>query len=136
MTYSLDSTGTPSVTITPQAPGIAPQGPTGPQCPIGSTGASGATGPPGARRPSGPAGGIELVVCKPVLNNANNKRKPGQRCKTRLASRPIKFTTTASVRASRLRDGVVYATGAAATGVSAHSCGYGLTSGSAPRVTR
>lgn len=104
------------MTITPQAPGTAPQGPTGPQGPIGSTGASGATGPPGARRPSGPAGGIELVVCKPVLNNANNKRKPGQRCKTRLASRPIKFTTTASVRASRLRDGVVYATGAAATG--------------------
>jgi hypothetical protein len=79
VTYSLDSTGTPSVTITPQAPGTAPQGPTGPQGPIGSTGASGATGPPGARRPSGPAGGIELVVCKPVLNNANNKRKPGQR---------------------------------------------------------
>ena len=74
----------------------------------GATGPQGPVGPAGARGPAGPSGKVELVACKKV--------KGKQRCRTKLISGTVKFTTTGLVsRATLSRHGVVYATGTART---------------------
>jgi hypothetical protein len=73
----------------------------------------GVAGPAGAQ---GPAGEIELVVCKPeVVSTGSGAKKHHvvkQVCQTTLESSPVIFTATAgSVKATLRRAGRTYATG-------------------------
>ncbi len=118
VTYALDSTGIPSVTITPQSASAPPQGPAGPTGPTGPTGTTGATGPAGPTGPQGPAGQIELVMCKAVTKtvtiHGRKHKVTVQKCTTRLVSGTVKFTIgSADLGASVARDGITYATGIA-----------------------
>ncbi len=136
VTYSLDSTGTPSVTITPQAPGSAPQGPTGPQGPIGPTGASGATGPPGAGTVR--ASRRDRARRLQARPQQREQQAQGWSAVQDQAGQPTDQVhdhclgpRVAFARRRRLRNRH------GSDGAWAHnSCSYGLASGSAPRVTR
>ena len=125
VTYATDSTGVPSITITPQTPATpplaspGPQGQTGPTGAPGQTGATGPRGPTGATGPRGPAGQIELVVCrkvtKAIITHGHKRKVTVQKCATRLVSGKVKFTINANdLGATVSRAGVVYATGEAA----------------------
>jgi hypothetical protein len=109
VTYPLLQTTTSATSspVTVLAQNSGPKGATGP---AGTNGTNGANGARGATGPRGPAGEIELVKCKAV----KHKKKTVQVCTTQLVSRRVKFTTSRTVRASLSRDGVLYATGAAA----------------------
>jgi len=114
VTYATDSTGVPSVTITPQTPSAPPQGPAGPQGLTGAKGATGATGPVGS------PGKVELVVCnkvsKTVTSHGHKHKVTVQKCTTRLVSGTAKFVIDSDdPGASVSRAGITYATGLAIT---------------------
>jgi trimeric autotransporter adhesin len=87
---------------------------TGPQA--GLPGPGGPSGQPGAAGPPGASGRIELVSCKTIAKtvgrNGHKHKVKRQKCKGRLVSGPVSFTTDkASGRASVSRAGVIYASG-------------------------
>ncbi len=98
------------LTNAPAAANISLSG-IGGSLPAGSPGATGAPGPAGAtgaRGPQGPAGKVELVTCKTVIHPHHKV----QRCRGKLVSGTVKFTTTGQVvHATISRGRVVYASG-------------------------
>ena len=84
------------------------EGKAGPTGPAGEKGATGAQGPTGPTGKEGPAGKVELVTCTKV--------KGKQRCKAKLVSGTVKFTTAGlAAQATLSRHGRVYAAGTART---------------------
>jgi DNA-binding beta-propeller fold protein YncE len=89
---------------------LGKEGPPGKEGPVGKAGANGAQGPQGPAGPAGPAGKqgppgkVELVIC--------TKKGKKKKCKAKLVSGTVKFTTS-SVRALLSRNGKVFAAGIA-----------------------
>lgn len=78
---------------------------------------SGPQGPQGGGGPAGPPGAagkiIELVTCKTAKKPKHSKKKPKQKCTTKLVSGPVTFTRTSTIRATLTRAGVIKAVGTA-----------------------
>lgn len=92
-------------------------GSTGPAGSAGAPGSTGPAGPTGSTGAQGPAGKVELVTCSTVTKTVHGHRQTAKRCKAKLVSGTVKFTTAQSrFRAALSRLGEVYATG---TGISA-----------------
>ncbi len=119
--FAPQAQGASSATLTLETnavtqPGAVALSGTGGAFPQGPTGAGGPAGPQGPTGARGPAGKVELVTCKKVTKTVRRNHKrvhvTKQVCMTKLASGPVKFTTTAAAaRATVSRAGVVYATG-------------------------
>jgi len=92
-----------------------PTGPTGPHGPTGPTGPHSPTGPTGVQGPTGKpgtAGRVELITCKTITKRVKGHRKTVQKCKGKLISGTVKFTsTTATDTATLSRAGIVYGSG-------------------------
>ena len=98
-------TAPPAVSLTGTG-GSLPQGPTGPR------GVTGPHGPTGATGPRGPSGRVELITCKTKIKKVQGRQRKVRKCRGRLVSGTVKFTTTGTaVHATVSRHRVVYATG-------------------------
>lgn len=99
-----------------------PQGETGAAGPTGPTGATGPAGAPGAAGPTGPAGPagkVELITCHSVVTtkhvHGHTHKTTAQKCRGKLISGTVKFTTASVVHAALTRGRVTYASGAEVT---------------------